>query len=1071
MSAEISGKPGREIADLNDLNDFLYELNKADHYIARSEYLKKLEQYDDTISFFKALIRGDMLREYCDKHNLSASGVEKLLARYENCIAYFDKHNTDYIKRKLVEEKDYLDQILQPIDPDILLDERQREVVLSDEDYTLVIAGAGAGKTTTVAAKARYLIEKQGIPAEEILIVSFTNKAVEELRSRINKALGLPCVISTFHSIGNAIIRTRNNEDRQIVTEGKLYYLLLDYFKKAVFTDEALTRKLVLFFATYFDIPYDVDDVSSFLNELSRNTYTTLRSDLSEFKQELIDARSHKKVTISNEIVRSYQEVQIANFLYLHDIDYRYEPLYPYKIQLANKPYTPDFMIRQGDKVAYIEHFGISEDGHNSMYSDAQLKRYKAAVNDKILLHRKHHTRLIYTFSQYKDGRSLLEHLQEQLQKNGFVLGEKDEREVLNKLIESEENKYVSKLIILICRFINLFKTNGYTQKEFDRFRRSTDNVRNQLFLDISEKCYLEYERYLKENRMIDFQDMINESSRVLKEMAEKEEKLRFRYVIVDEYQDISRQRFDLVEALHKVCEARIVAVGDDWQSIYAFSGSDVELFLEFEKKMGYAKMLKIENTYRNSQEVIDIAGNFIQKNEYQIAKSLKSPKHIENPIIIYTFDQSRKDRQADNKSGFVYNLALSVEKCLDDIVAYARKEGQLKQKILVLGRYNFDGNRLENSGLFEFQNRQGKLKSLKYPDLDLTFMTIHSSKGLGYDNVIIVNCQNARLGFPSQIQNDPVLKQVMIEDHSYDYAEERRLFYVAMTRTKNRVYCVAPERYPSRFLIEIYKDYQNIIRHGEWTEDGYGLNYERRCPICNYPLQYRYKPAYGLRLYICSNDPELCGFLSNDLKGGKMQISKCDKCEDGYLIIRSGRNGPFLSCTSYKPDGSGCNNTISKERYYRQRSLTPDEETVPKKPDRDLRIAPRDDVHYEKDSYDIAQADLHDFYLITLIILSCVSHISRKLYISIEKTIMVLLGKQPKTSPQLDFKSVPEFGKLRKCRQADLEKLISLLIDEKLLLKTKAKNPVLHPTAEGIRYQQEYDEKMLKKLHRAYRQ
>ena len=138
---------------------------------------------------------------------------------------------------------------------------------------------------------------------------------------------------------------------------------------------------------------------------------------------------------------------------------------------------------------------------------------------------------------------------------------------------------------------------------------------------------------------------MINESARILREVKEMKQKLAFKYVIVDEYQDISRQRFDLTKALAEVTDAKIIAVGDDWQSIYAFSGSDITLFTKFEEKMGYAKLLKIVKTYRNSQEVIDIAGNFIQKNTEQITKRLESPKQINEPVIIYTYDSTYKGK------------------------------------------------------------------------------------------------------------------------------------------------------------------------------------------------------------------------------------------------------------------------------------------------------------------------------------------------------------------------------------------------------------------------------------------
>ena len=125
------------------------------------------------------------------------------------------------------------------------------------------------------------------------------------------------------------------------------------------------------------------------------------------------------------------------------------------------------------------------------------------------------------------------------------------------------------------------------------------------------------------------------------------------------------------------------MAVGDDWQSIYAFSGSDITLFTQFEEKMGYAKLMKIVRTYRNSQEVIDIAGNFIQKNTSQIRKSLISPKHMEEPVIIYTYDSRAKDPKADRRSGAAYGVAYAVQTALEQIMKYEQQEEKKDKKYL----------------------------------------------------------------------------------------------------------------------------------------------------------------------------------------------------------------------------------------------------------------------------------------------------------------------------------------------------------------------------------------------------
>lgn len=290
-----------------------------------------------------------------------------------------------------------------------------------------------------------------------------------------------------------------------------------------------------------------------------------MRSDLEDFKREVIDARTKKSVTIQNEVLRSHQEVEIANFLYLSKIDYEYEPIYQYNIEYSHKPYTPDFIISQENRQAYIEHFGLTENGNNDRYSQEEIMQYQKAIRDKIWTHKQHGTILIYTYSEYNDGRPLTVHLKEALEANGFELKPRSNKEVMEMLVAGEENRYIRKLINLICRFISNFKVNGYRADDFNRMYNSTSNVRSKLFLEICHDCYLEYDRWLKENKAVDFEDMINESARLLREVKEMKQKLDYKYIIVDEYQDISKQRFDLTKALSDVTDAKIIAVGDDW--------------------------------------------------------------------------------------------------------------------------------------------------------------------------------------------------------------------------------------------------------------------------------------------------------------------------------------------------------------------------------------------------------------------------------------------------------------------------------------------------------------------------
>ncbi len=915
-----------EIKELMAFRKDLMSLQATDRFLAHSDYVSLREKYAKTYTFFENTLRANTLDYYCEQNALERSYVDKFLSEFEDvCLnsdsSIISKHNEQYVQRHLKEEKTYLDTILVKVDPKIQLDDEQRRVVLSDEDYTLVIAGAGAGKTTTVSAKVRYLVEKKGISPEQILVISFTNKAVGELRDKINKALNISCPVTTFHKTGYAILRRQDAEQKMVVDQGFMFNVINNYLKSTILDNPELVDKLILFFGSYFDAPYEGEDLNDFFNYISKADFSTIRGNIDEYTEKIINERTGKCQTIGRETLRSLQEVLIANYLFLNGIDYTYEKPYPYNIANSYKVYTPDFTITRGDKVAYLEHFGITQDGRNNRYNAEQIKRYKREVNDKVKLHKNHGTDLIYTFSGYNDGRDLLIHLKEELIAHGFEMHPRPSKEVFEKIVNTEENKYIARLVNLVCTFIQNFKTNGFTTEKFFAWNATSKNERTKLFLTICEQCYHEYEKCLKERHAIDFEDMINDSARILREAEAQKIVPDFKYIIVDEYQDISRQRFDLTKELSKLCDAKIIAVGDDWQSIYAYAGSDITLFTRFKESFGYGLELRITKTYRNAQEIIDIAGGFIQKNTEQIQKALISPKHIKEPVIVQTYTENVDRKQYEGRGGKFFLLGETVEKLMKEILSE-----NPKSSILLLGRYNFDGYNLTKSADFEYWEKNGTVTSKTFADIEMEFMTVHRAKGLGYDNVIIINAIDSVFGFPSKIQDDPILQYVVKTDRAIEYAEERRLFYVALTRTKNRVYIVTPQQRPSDFVRELVKDYPNVTLRGKLDDKQQNTGEMKRCPVCGYPLQLRYKKAYGLRLWICSNEPEICDFITNDLKGNDLSILKCDECKDGYLIIKQGkRKDPnddnserymFLGCTNYTSDGKGCNRMMTYKQY-----------------------------------------------------------------------------------------------------------------------------------------------------------
>ena len=901
-SSYFGGRKDTDAADVdysnirNVLISFDQDYNSlfsSDHYITHRDVERLKEVYG---GYCTALSNQMVFQYICNNYgklHIDTDSMNRFIRRMLQLEESVTVHNSTYVDAVLVRESDYFDDILKDIDPAIKLDEEQRRAVITDDDYCLLVAGAGAGKTTTMAAKVKYLVEKKHVNPEEIIVISYTNKAIGELKERINKRLNIPAKICTFHAFAFQIVKRFSAEPPEINFSS--YQIIFDMLEKSIFNNKQLMRNLVLFLGYYFDLTEDVfkfDNLNQYHTYKAAQDYETLKSGLGEDVKKVEFQRSKHSKTLTGEYLRSVQEVQIANFLYLNGLDYEYERVYPQSLLSRNKKYTPDFYISQGEHTAWLEHYALTESGYSSIFTPQQIATYKKAIRDKRELHKNCRSTLIETWSLYNDRRPLMDHLREALVKEGFVLKPRDLTEVYKKIVETGKDKYIYRLIFFMMKFIEQYKTCGYDSGGFVILRQKTDNSRSLLFLDIAEEVYNHYQETLKQNNEIDFADMINDAHFYLHEIEKQKIELPYKYIIIDEFQDIARQRFNLTKRLSEITKAKVVAVGDDWQSIYAFSGSDITLFTKFLELMGSGTELKITHTYRNSQELINMAGGFVQKNIAQIRKQLISPKHLDDPIVIEPFDDSFKPMKA---------LAETVEKIIGKIIA----EFGEKSSILLIGRYNYDMYKLFNTGSFS-PLPDNHVRSEKYPGANLTFMTAHSAKGLGYDNVILINMFEGKFGFPCQIEDDPIIKLVTYEDKSMPYAEERRLFYVTLTRTKNRVYIAAPKHRPSRFLVELIKDYH--LPHDQdinmETVDLFNL----RCPVCGFPLKYEFNKNYGLNLWICTNEPEICDFMTND-RVHKHDIFKCPKCKDGYMIVKMNqKNGSvFYGCTNFFSESNPC--------------------------------------------------------------------------------------------------------------------------------------------------------------------
>ena len=331
----------------------------------------------------------------------------------------------------------------------------------------------------------------------------------------------------------------------------------------------------------------------------------------------------------------------------------------------------------------------------------------------------------------------------------------------------------------LIMKFINLIKSNGHNINNFKKYIKrnkyilnSKKRYKNKCFFIIAFDIFRIYLEEINSNYRIDFDMMIDLSSSIISKYGMKR---YYKYIIIDEFQDTSVIRYNLVKKIQEECNSKVFCVGDDFQSIYKFSGCTMDLFVNFKRYFKPSKILYLNKTYRNSIDLIKVAYSFIIKNRYQLSKRLISDKKKFKPIKIIYYTRS--------------NYEIIFKKLLEKLYKENKKE------ILVLGRCNHDINRV-------YSNLKGN--NLIYKDMNIKYLTVHTSKGLEANNVIILNMSDEILGFPNKIEDDEIIGLVFKNKENYLYAEERRLFYVALTRTKNNVYLMVKKSCESIFVKEI---------------------------------------------------------------------------------------------------------------------------------------------------------------------------------------------------------------------------------------------------------------------------
>lgn len=751
------------------------------------------------------------------------------------------------------------------------LTEAQRIAVVTDEDNTLVVAGAGTGKTSTIVGKVAYILKKGLAEPEQILLLAYTRLAAEELQERIenrvDNSVGDRITVRTFHGLGLEILSktegakpSLSKESTDIVEKRLTIKRILIELMKSNAAFQTSFKEFQVSYREPYRIAWEFNTYADYLQYLKNCDLRTLKG----------------------EKVKSLEEAEIANWLASNGIEYVYEKPYEHSTTTQEyRQYQPDFYLPKYQ--IYLEHFGLDKNGMPpAFFKDADKWSYIEGVKWKRDTHLKYRTRLVESYSWEKGSGILHQELQRKLIDEGVQLRPVSPEELLMML-----NKVglIDPFVGLVGTFLSLFKSSGTTPDALVAL--AATSTRNRLFCQLFLSIFEEYESGLKRSQSIDFDDMIE---RARTYVDSQDWGSPFKYIIVDEFQDISMGRAKFVIALrNQVPGCKLLCVGDDWQSIYRFAGSDVNCMTHFEHQFGYTATCLLDRTFRFPDKLAEFSARFVTQNPKQLTKNLISQRAAKRPLV--SLCENSDDR-------------IGIERILSNIAEGGR--GDLS--VLILTRNNFQ---LPSK---ECRIQWGK----QFPDLDLKFMTVHKSKGLEADYVILDALVRNKYGFPNQTVDDPILQMVLSGVDDYPFAEERRLFYVGLTRAKEEVFLCTKRDQTSSFIDEIVRDQ----RYELLDEIGARVG-GARCPSCGTGDLTKRSSVHG-QFYGCTMYPN-CDYTEPPclscnsgliLRGHDgtaacaacgVQAEVCPQCRAGILTVRAGQYGQYVQCTLWRAAHNNC--------------------------------------------------------------------------------------------------------------------------------------------------------------------
>lgn len=760
------------------------------------------------------------------------------------------------------------------------LTEEQRLSVVQHDDFNMVLAAAGTGKTSVMVAKTTDILERKLAKPEEVMVLAYGNAAAKELRIRSKERLkaanihhyDLDKQISTFHSRGFQIIAAAQKQSVEEFRKLNMSWLVE---KPALL--EFINNWLVTF----------IEESEENLNIFIETVYYAYNPFLSESEEAHQEALKGKKyITLNGVEVKGYQEVLVGNWLFKNGIEYVYEPDYSNRLGInIGFPYRPDFYVKPVEGAIsaqiYIEHFGIDRDGNTR--ADINKAKYNQGIKDKKDLHERMDTELVDTYHYDWCEGNLETVLEAKLRALNVVPKPISKEEILEAVRKQD---FIKNAVNELHDTLSAVRSEAIEGYEIQRRLEVAEIQNARSHMELIEGLRQAYVGELRSRNHLDFDDMILLATQYLKKGMFKAE---WKYILVDEFQDISVSRWNFLMELLKASGSSLTVVGDDWQAIYAFVGGKLEYTTRFQNNVGNHALTKLQKTFRYNNSIADTAGGFVMKNPEQYQKQIVTHTLVESSevFLIDNYDANEKDP--------IEATLNAVEKAIKEI--YVDDPGA---SIGILTRYR----KSKTAAAQRFTKKRG-FKNMK-------FWTLHGSKGLEADYCFVLDLNQGYFGFPTERKENEIVSALMPTVDMYPHAEERRLFYVAITRSKKRCYLVADPKEPSEFVLELLSpEYDINIVSEHFTPEKLAA---RKCPNCKTGY---FKPKKGDRgTYVCSTglgcltEAVDCECCSDGLAVKKSKHGECLSCKAKFLlcprckspkITRLGRYGVYVACSGYK--------------------------------------------------------------------------------------------------------------------------------------------------------------------------